>query len=74
MSRTKAILELLVDGRDETLARSVMRVFGSSSIEECVRIYDAIGAAERKSMDEVVKRVTEDASAAFSLSVDRKLS
>ena len=71
--RTKAILELLRDGREEKLAQAVMRVFGASSIDECLATYDAVGAAERAALDEVVTRVTEDVSAAFSLSVDRRL-
>lgn len=73
-SRTKAILELLSEGRDEKLASAVTKVFGAASIEECLAIYDAVGGAERAGLDAVVKRVTEDASAAFSLRVDGKVS
>ncbi|HJQ36766.1 MAG TPA: hypothetical protein VKB93_06485 [Thermoanaerobaculia bacterium] len=73
-SRTRAILELLSEGRDEKLATAVTRVFGASSIQECLETYDAVGKAERAQLDEVVKRVTEDASAAFSLRVDGRVS
>jgi len=73
-SRTQAILELLSEGRDEPLAKAVMRIFGASSIEECLATYGAVGAAERAGLDAAVKRVTEDVSAAFSLRVDRQMS
>lgn len=73
-SRTRVILELLSEGRDEKLATAVQRMFGASSIQECLATYDAVGAAERAQLDEVVKRVTEDASAAFSLRVDSRVS
>lgn len=73
-TRTRAILELLIEGRDGNLAQAVARVFGASSIQECLETYNAVGSAERATLDEAVKRVTEDVSAAFSLSVDRKLS
>jgi len=72
-SRTRAILELLQDGREEKLAQAVTRVFGASTIEECLAIYDSVGKAERASLDEVVKRVTEDVSAAFSLRVENRV-
>ncbi len=70
MSRTQAILRVLARGGYEKVAASVMRVFGASSIEECVATYDAVGAAERKSLDEFVERMTADAGAAFELAVD----
>ena len=72
-ARTKAILELLRDGRDEKLASAVLRIFGASSMQECLDVYAAVGAAERAGLDEAVKRVTENISAAFSLSVDNKV-
>jgi hypothetical protein len=72
-SRMKAILEVLGRGREEKLARRVMKIFGASSIEECLAVYEAVGAAERATLDEAVERVT-DASAAFLLSVDAKSS
>ena len=71
--RTQAILELLRDGRDEKLAQSVMRLFGASSIDECIQTYAALGNAESAQLDDVVKRVTEDVSSAFSLRVDNKV-
>lgn len=73
-SRTKAILEVLSRGREPKLAEKVLKVFGASSFEECLATYDVIGAAERASLDEVVERVTADASAAFLLSVESKMS
>lgn len=69
-SRTRAILELLNEGGEDNLAQSVKRIFGVCSIQECLETYDAVGAAERAGLDEAVKRVTEDANAAFSLRVD----
>ncbi len=69
-ARTKAILEVLRRGREEKLAQKVLRVFGASSIDEALATYEAVGAAERASIDEVVERMTADASAAFLLSVD----
>ena len=71
-SRVKAILEVLRRGRDEKIARSVMKVFGATSLDECLTIYETIGAAERASVDEAVERVTADAGAAFWLSVDNR--
>lgn len=71
-SRTKAILEVLRRGRDEKIARSVMKVFGAASLDECLTIYETIGAAERASVDEAVERVTADAGAAFWLSVENR--
>lgn len=73
-SRTKVILELLAEGRDEKLAAAVTKMFGAGSIQECLAIYDSVGKAERAQLDEVVERVTEDAGAAFSLRVDSRLS
>ena len=71
-SRVKAILEVLRRGRDEKIARSVMKVFGATSLDECLTIYETIGAAERASVDEAVERVTADAGAAFWSSVDNR--
>lgn len=73
MSRTKAILEVLSRGREEKLAGTVLKIFGASSFEECFATYEVIGAAERASLDEVVERVTANASAAFWLSVESKM-
>lgn len=72
--RTKAILQLLSRGREPHLAEKVLKIFGASSFEECLATYDMVGAAERSSLDEVVERVTANASAAFLLSVDRESS
>jgi len=68
----KAILDVLRRGREEKIARAVLRIFGASSLEECCTIYETIGAAERATLDEAVERVTAEASAAFLLSVDNK--
>ena len=70
MSRTQAILRVLARGGHEKVAASVMRVFGATSIEDCLATYEAVGAAERKSLDEFVARMTADAGAAFELAVD----
>jgi len=48
----------------------VQKVFGASSFEECLATYDAVGAAERSTIDEAVERVAANAGAAFWLSVD----
>lgn len=68
--RTKAILEVLRRGREEQLAQKVMRIFGASSIDECLATYDTLGKAERAGIDEALERMTAGASAAFQLSVD----
>lgn len=70
LPRTKAILEVLRRGREEKLAARILRVFGASTIDEALATYDAVGAAERASIDETVARMTADASAAFLLGVD----
>lgn len=70
--RTKAILEVLRRGREEALAQKVMRVFGASSIDECLTIYDTLGKAERAGIDEMLESMTANASAAFQLSVDSR--
>jgi hypothetical protein len=51
-----------------------MRVFGASSLDECLATYDAVGAAERATLDDAVQRMTADAGAAFWLSVDNEAS
>lgn len=56
-SRTRAILEILRDGGDEAVSPQVLRLFGASSLEECLATYDAVGAAERRGLDEAVERV-----------------
>jgi hypothetical protein len=66
--RTKAILEVLRRGREEQLAQKVLRIFGASSIGECLTTYDTLGKAERAGIDEA--RMTAGASAGFHLSVD----
>jgi hypothetical protein len=57
LSRTQAILRVLARGDHEKVAASVMRVFGATSIEECIATYEAVGNGERKSLDEFVERV-----------------
>lgn len=73
MSRTKAILHVLGRGREPKLAPSVLKVFGATTIEEALRTYDMVGAAERASLDQFVEHVVKDASAAFWLRVESKL-
>lgn len=70
--RTRAILKVLQRGREEKLARTVLRIFGASSLEECSATYEMVGNAERASLDEAVERVAADASAAFWLSVENE--
>lgn len=72
-ARTKAILKVLSRGTEPKLAGSVMKVFGASTIAECLETYDMIGAAERASIDEVVERMVSNASAAFLLGVDNEI-
>lgn len=74
ISRTKAILNVLARGREEDLARRILKIFGASSIEECHAAYDALGAAERAGLDAAISRMAADASAAFLLSVDMEAS
>lgn len=71
--RTKAILRVLSRGREEKLAPNVLKIFGASTFEEALATYDAVGAAERASIDEGVGRMTANASAAFSLSVESEM-
>jgi hypothetical protein len=73
-TQTRAILNVLRRGREEKIALSVMRVFGASSLDECLATYDAVGAAERATLDDAVQRMTADAGAAFWLSVDNEAS
>jgi hypothetical protein len=73
-SKTRAILNVLRRGREEKIASSIMRVFGASSLDECNATYDAVGAAERATLDDAVQRVAADAGAAFWLSVDNESS
>ena len=72
-ARTKAILEVLRRGREEKLARKILKVFGATSLDECLATYEAVGAAERASIDQAVDLMTKDASAAFLLSVENKM-
>ena len=73
-SKTRAILHVLRRGREEKIARAVMRVFGAASLDECLATYDMVGAAERTTLDDAVQRMTADAGAAFWLSVDNEVS
>lgn len=72
IARTIAILRVLSRGREPKIAPTVLKVFGASSFEEALVTYDAVGAAERASIDEMVERVTANAGAAFWLGVDRE--
>jgi hypothetical protein len=74
MTRMKAILEVLARGREEKLASNIMKIFGASSLDECLSIYESVGNAERATLDEAITRLTKDASAAFLLGVENKLS
>lgn len=73
LSRTQAILKVLGRGREENVARSVLKIFGASSLEECAATYDLVGAAERATLDEAVARVAANGSAAFLLGVDNEI-
>lgn len=72
--RTKAILEVLRRGREEQLAEKVLKIFGASSIDEALATYALLGAAERAGVDAALERMVADASAAFQLGVDAKMS
>lgn len=65
---------MLARGREPKLAATVMKVFGASSLEECLATYDLVGNAERASIDETLERVTANASAAFLLGVENEMS
>lgn len=69
-AQTRAILELLRRGEGGEVAADVFRVFGATSADECLRTYDAAGAAERASIDEAVRRRTRDAGSGFWIDVD----
>lgn len=71
--RTKAILTVLSRGKEDKVAREVMKVFGVSTMAECHELYEMVGKAERASLDAMVERVAKDASAAFWLGVDNEL-
>jgi uncharacterized protein YxjI len=66
-TRTTAILAALSrsDGSDDAVHRGVLRLFGASSIEECLATYQTVGKAERSGLDEAVERVTASAGPAF---------
>lgn len=64
-SRTRAILNVLARGGEDELERGIVKVFGASTIAQCSATYEAVGAGERASIDEVVERVTANANAAF---------
>jgi len=72
-TRTKAILKVLGRGHEDKVARNVLKVFGASSLEECVSIYDAVGKAERATLDEAVERMAASAGAAFWLGVENEM-
>jgi hypothetical protein len=71
--RTKAILKVLGRGRQDEVAHNVLKVFGASSLEECVTIYDAVGKAERATLEEAVERMAASAGAAFWLGVENEM-
>lgn len=72
-SRMNAIFDVLDKGLHEKTARSVMKMFGATSLQECRETYASVGAAERASLDAVIDRVLEDAGAAFQLSVENRM-
>jgi hypothetical protein len=72
--RTRAILAVLQRGREDKVARTVLKIFGASSIEECCATNELVGRAERATLDEAVERAAANASAAFWLSVESEAS
>jgi len=70
--RTRAILKVLQRGREEKLARTVEKIFGASSLEECAATYELLGNAERGALDEALERLAANASAAFLLGVENE--
>ena len=73
MTRTKAILAALARGGEDNVAQKVQRVFGASSIAECLATYDAVGKAERTGLEQMVERIAKDASAVFWFKVEREM-
>lgn len=63
--RTRAILETLGSGIEPEMTRGVLRLFGASSIDECLSIYDSVGAAERSGLDEAVERLAANVTTKF---------
>lgn len=54
-SRTKGILSKLKRERDTEVESHVLRLFGASSVEECLLTYETVGAAERESIDQAME-------------------
>lgn len=63
--RTRAILETLGRGIEPEMTRGVLRLFGASSIDECLSIYDRVGAAERSGLDDAVERLAASVTTKF---------
>ena len=40
---TRAILKVLQRGKEDKVARAVLKVFGASSLEECSATYELVG-------------------------------
>lgn len=62
---TRAILEVLKRDRDEVIEPGVLRIFGASSIDECIATYEVVGAGERSSIDDALRGVFAKASPAL---------
>jgi hypothetical protein len=68
--RTRTILETLKRGGEEKVASAILKIFGASTIDDCITTYEALGKAERTGIDEVVQRIAADASAVFRIRVE----
>ena len=73
MTRTKAILKVLQRERYAEARARVLRIFGVETIEECDRVYDSLGNAERASLDAALANMIASMGAAFELSVDNEM-
>lgn len=62
---TRAILEVLKRDRDEAVERGVLRIFGASSIDECIATYEVVGTSERTSIDEALRGIVAKADPAL---------
>ena len=69
LPRTRAILRALALQKQEKAENAILLVFGASSLDECIATYDAVGKAERASIDAAVEHAVRDAGEIFWLSV-----
>src|SRR6188768_1776411 len=73
-SRTVAILNVAKHAQNGDVEAMVARSFGASSIEDCLEIYQRLGAVEREGMDDAIAGIATKAEAAFVAAVDAEVS